>query len=165
MEFQQDLLDWMQDYPLTNTERPNWDEYYLMIAFFSSRRSSCLRHKIGAIIVKDNQIVSSGYNGSPPGSINCCDRGYCMRDKEKIESNTNLEICYASGSHAESNAIVRAGRDLKGATLYLYGHQDVCNFCRGLILQAGISKVVHLTEKDHDVVVHDPQNWIEHEQT
>src|SRR6056297_1702030 len=95
MKISKDLEQWMSKYPRTELERPSWEEYYLMLAFFASRRSSCLRHKIGAVIVNDNQIVSTGYNGSPPGSINCCDRGYCYRDKEKIESNTNLEICYA----------------------------------------------------------------------
>lgn len=143
------FLKWFSEYPLDKESRPNWDEYFLMLAFMASRRSSCLRSKVGAIIVKDRAVISTGYNGAPYPQYSCLELGKCYRDNNDILSGTQLERCRASGAHAESNAIAKAamlGHSTQGATLYLYGHSRICNMCRGIIANAFISRVVHLLE-------------------
>jgi dCMP deaminase len=129
------------------------DDYYLKIAETIAIRSTCIRHKYGAVIVNDDVIVATGYNGAPRGEANCCDAGECYRDKHKspvgtgaAEHGNQYGTCVAV--HAEQNAIIAAGRkELLGATLYLACLSDKantgpCNVCDRMIKNAGIVKVV-----------------------
>jgi dCMP deaminase len=130
--------------------RKSKDNYYLSIAETVLARSSCLRRKYGAVIVKDDEIIATGYNGSPRGSKNCCDLGYCKRDMKGIPHGERYEMCCSV--HAEANAIISASRrDMLGATLYLAGQEadgtpitdaKPCLMCYRLILNAGISAIV-----------------------
>lgn len=130
--------------------RKSKDDYYLSIAEAVLARSTCLRRKYGAVIVKADEIISTGYNGSPRGSKNCCDLGYCYRKQKEIPHGECQELCRAV--HAEANAIISASRrDMIGATLYLAGQEadgtpivDIapCLMCYRLILNAGISMIV-----------------------
>ena len=130
--------------------RKGKDDYYLSIAEAVLARSTCLRRKYGAVIVKDDEIISTGYNGAPRGSKNCCDIGSCFRDMEKIPHGTRYELCRAV--HAEANAIISASRrDMIGAALYLAGQKSdgtpvadtaPCLMCYRLIINAGISAIV-----------------------
>ena len=132
------------------TMRPSKDEYYLNIAEAVLQRSTCLRRKYGAVIVKDDEIIATGYNGSPRGQKNCCDTGKCQREEKQIPHGERYEECVSV--HAEMNAIISASRrDMIGATLYLAGREadetpvaniTPCLICRRLIVNAGISKVV-----------------------
>lgn len=139
--------------------RPSKDEYYLNIAEAVLARSTCLRRKYGAVIVKDDEIISTGYNGSPRGAKNCCDVGFCYREQAGIPHGERYESC--CGVHAEANAIISASRrDMKGSTLYLAGQEadgipvkDIasCLMCRRLIVNAGIHAVI---TKDADGEIH-----------
>ncbi len=123
-----------------NTERPNINEYFLEMAQTVARRSTCLRHKVGAVLVKDKQILTTGYNGAPRNLPHCLDTG-CIRDKNNIPSGTMHEICRAI--HAEQNAVIQAalhGVSTEGATLYCT-HQP-CVICAKILINAGIAKVV-----------------------
>lgn len=130
--------------------RSNKDEYYLGIARAVSKRSTCLRRNYGAVIVKDDEIISTGYNGSPRGKVNCCDMGTCYRERNDIPHGEQYEKCKAV--HAEMNAIISPSRkELIGATLYLYGEENgeeivgasPCEICAGMIANAGIIRVVN----------------------
>ena len=119
------------------------DEYYLEIARAVSRRSSCLKRQYGAVIVANQEILSTGYNGSPRGETNCCDMGVCERLNE-VHNSGKYDLC--KSVHAEQNAIISASRkDMIGGTLYLYGEE--CGKpvdakpCR-MIKNAGIQRVV-----------------------
>lgn len=161
-KFNKELFEWTTAIPFPISSRPNWDEYFLLMAFIASRRSSCLRKKVGAVIVMDKAVISTGYNGAPNHQENCLDIGKCYRDEHNITSGTQLEKCRASGSHAESNAIALAaknGHSTQGATLYIYGHNMICNMCRGIIANAAITRVVHLSE-NQDVIEYDvKKDW------
>lgn len=130
--------------------RLNKDSYYINIAKAVSRRSTCLRRQYGAVIVKNDEIISTGYNGAPRGEENCCDLGYCKRAAEGIPHGSCYELC--KSVHAEMNAIISAARrDMIGSTLYLYGEEDgkpidakPCDICLRLILNAGIENIVTL---------------------
>jgi len=127
--------------------RPSWDEYFLNIAKVVSERSSCLRNKVGSVIVRDKDIISTGYNGAPQYQKNCADIGFCYRNKNSIKSGTQLERCRAVGSHAESNAVslaARNGHSTNKATIYIVGHNVVCNQCKAIISNANIIRVVLL---------------------
>ncbi len=129
-------------------DRPDWDEYFINIAKVVSERSSCLRNKVGAVIVKNHDIISTGYNGAPQFQKNCLEIGYCYRNNNNIKSGTQLERCRAVGSHAESNAIslaARNGHSTDMAQIYIVGHTNVCNQCKALISNANIKKVILLT--------------------
>lgn len=123
-------------------------EYYLGIAKAVSMRSTCLRRQYGAVIVKDDVVISTGYNGSPRGSQNCCDTGECYREANNIPHGEQYEKCVTV--HAEANAIISAARkDMIGATLYLYGREgnkeikaEPCLMCQRLIQNAGIGKII-----------------------
>jgi dCMP deaminase len=137
--------------------RPGWDAYFLNIAKVVAERSSCLRNHVGAVIVRDKDIISTGYNGSPQYQKNCLEIGYCYRNKNNILSGTQLERCRAVGSHAESNAIslaARNGHSTNNSTIYIVGHNNICNQCRALISNANISKVILLDTNGtrHDYV-------------
>ena len=119
--------------------RPTWDEYFLKIAMLVSERSTCLRHHVGAVIVKEKQLLTTGYNGAVKGVVDCLTRG-CLRDEMSIPSGTRHEICRAV--HAEQNAIAQAayhGINIKGATLYCT--HSPCLICAKLIVNSGINRV------------------------
>lgn len=129
--------------------RPTKEEYYLGIAEAVAKRSTCLRRQYGAVIVKNDVIVSTGYNGSPRNATNCCDYGTCWREANGIPHGERYEMCQAV--HAEANAIINANRsDMNGATLYLVGIEDgnriekptPCLLCEKLIRNAQIRWVV-----------------------
>ena len=124
------------------------ENYYLDIAETVLERSTCARKHYGAIIVRNDEIIATGYNGAPRGRINCTDLGYCLRQKLGIPSGQRYELCRSV--HAEANAIISAARkETLGGTLYLVGrdaetgalHPDPqpCAMCRKLILNAGLS--------------------------
>lgn len=118
-----------------------WDDRYSLIAGQIAEWSSCRRRKVGAVIVKDNRIVATGYNGAPSGVESCVSRGYCVREQQGIPSGQRHELCYAV--HAEQNAIAQAaklGASIDGATLYCT-HQP-CVLCAKLMVNAGIRRVV-----------------------
>jgi dCMP deaminase len=146
-------------------KRPDWDTYFLDIATSVATRSSCLRAHVGAVIVKDKDIISTGYNGAPQYQKNCLELGYCYRDKHNIKSGTQLERCRAVGSHAESNAIALAARNghpTKNATIYIVGHRMVCNQCRAQIANSDIKRVV-LRKPDNTIVEFIPEHdWTIH---
>lgn len=138
-------------------ERISKDDYYLQIAAAVSARSTCLRKHYGAVIVKDDRIVATGYNGSPRGEANCCDVGtcYCRTHELPIDATaaqhgSQYGSCVAV--HAEQNALINASaQDLKGATIYIAGYDvlrecwievKVCNICDRMIRNAGIARVV-----------------------
>lgn len=131
-------------------ERPDWDEYFLEFARVAASRSSCTRSQVGAVIVRDKDIISTGYNGAPKYQKNCLEIGSCYRDVHQIPSGTQLERCRAVGSHAESNAIAlaaRNGHSTSDTTIFIVGHYFICNQCKAQIANAGITRVV-LRRKD-----------------
>ena len=120
-----------------------WDERMMGMAKLVSTWSSCYKvnRKVGAVIVKDKRIFTTGYNGAGSGISSCVDRGYCLREQMNIPSGTRHEICYAV--HAEQNAIIQAaklGVSVQGATLYCT-HQP-CSICAKMIINSGIARVV-----------------------
>ena len=132
-------------------QRMSKDKYYLNIADAVLDRSTCLRRKYGAIIVKNDEILSTGYNGAPRGRVNCSELGYCNREQLNIPSGQRYELCRSV--HAEANAIISAARsEALGATLYmacvepdtgtLIPGSTSCSMCRRLIINAGIARVV-----------------------
>jgi len=143
--------------------------YYLDIAQTVLERATCLRRVYGAIIVKNDEIISTGYNGAPRGRKNCVDMGYCTREALKVPRGERYELCRSV--HAEANAIISAARrDTVGATLYLVGRDaqtgallhdaTSCSMCRRMIINAGINEVViRQTEEDFDIV--SVQKWID----
>jgi dCMP deaminase len=138
--------------------RPSWDEYFIEIAKVVSSRSTCIRRRYGAVIVKDHVIVSTGYNGAPRGSINCIDTQKCKRQELNIPSGERYELCEAV--HAEQNAIVNGSPErMKDATIYIAGFEEdgtfaegkPCLLCKRMIQNAQISQVVYL-RKDGSIV-------------
>lgn len=132
-------------------DRRDKTNYYLDIAEAVSERSTCLRRKFGAIIVKHDEIISTGYNGAPRGRKNCSDLDFCYRERMRVPRGQRYELCRSV--HAEANAIISASRaDLLGSTLYLACHDaktnqldgavEPCSMCKRLILNAGIEQVV-----------------------
>ncbi len=151
--------------------RPSKDAYYLDIAREVSRRGTCLRRRYGAVIVKDDQIVSTGYAGAPRGVANCVDLGVCLRQEMDIPAGQRYELCRSV--HAEMNAVIHASRaQTLGATLYLAGvevadgqpteHPEPCLLCRRVILNAGIDRVV-VQPRGEAITSLDPREWIEQE--
>ena len=143
--------------------------YYLDIAETVAGRSTCLRRRYGAIIVKNDEIISTGYNGAPRGRKNCIDLNRCIREEMNVPSGERYELCRSV--HAEANCIISASRkDMLGATLYLAcrdGKTDElmsgtssCTMCRRQIINAGISQVIIRDTKD-DYRIVDVTEWIE----
>lgn len=135
--------------------RPEKSAYYLGIAAAVAARSTCLRRQYGAVIVKNDAIVSTGYNGAARGLPNCCDSGECWREAHGIPHGEQYEKCVAV--HAEANAIINASREeMEGATLYLFGYEDgkpiaepaPCEMCARLIRNAGIKTVCVSCEEE-----------------
>jgi len=148
--------------------RPDKDHYYLDIAAVVAKRSTCLRRHFGAIIVKADQIISTGYVGAPRGSVNCIDLHDCPREKAGIPSGERYELCRSV--HAEMNAIIHAARqEMIGATLYLAclspqtGERVVgvrpCKLCARMIINAGIDWVV-ANGPDGGVIRYAVQDWV-----
>ncbi len=120
--------------------RPDWDTYWMDIVDAVSKRSTCLRHNIGAVIVNDKTIVSTGFNGAPRNLPHCSEIG-CLRDEMKIPSGTRHEIC--RGAHAEQNAIIRGDPTrMVGGTMYI--NAKPCKICAKMIINAGIEEVVYV---------------------
>ncbi|MBD3180120.1 MAG: cytidine deaminase [Candidatus Latescibacteria bacterium] len=121
-------------------KRPSWDEYFMKITRLVSERSTCLRRKVGAIIVKNKRIISTGYNGAPKGLAHCLEIG-CMRDRMEVPSGQRHELC--RGVHAEQNAIIQAavsGASMEGGTIYCT--DSPCSTCAKMIINAGIVRLV-----------------------
>lgn len=119
-----------------------WDKRFMELTELVGTWASCYRRKVGAIIVKDKRVLTTGYNGAPAGISSCVERGECLREKMNIPSGTRAETCYAA--HAEQNAIIQAARygaNIDGATLYCT-HQP-CVICAKMIINAGIKRVVY----------------------
>ena len=148
--------------------RVSKENYYLDIAQTVAERSTCLRKFFGAIIVKNDSIVSTGYNGAPRGRKNCCDLGECLREKLGIPRGERYELCRSV--HAEANAIIAAPYDrMIGATLYMacldpktksvIPGTNSCSMCKRLIINAGIEKVVIRDTAEDFRVIH-VADWI-----
>ena len=150
-------------------QRIEKENYYLDIAQTVLERSTCLRRCYGAIIVQNDEIVATGYNGAPRGRKNCSDLGYCMREKLQIPRGERYELCRSV--HAEANAIISASRrECIGATIYLVGEDAAtgkilgdatsCSMCRRMIINAGIERVViRKTETEFSIVP--VRQWID----
>lgn len=148
--------------------RRSKENYYLDIAEAALERSTCLRRQFGAIIVRDDEIVATGYNGAPRGRRNCSDLGRCTRRELNIPAGERYELCRSV--HAEANAIISAARrDTMNATMYLSGRDaksnellhdtTSCSMCRRLIINAGISRVVARIG-DGEYTVTNVRDWI-----
>ena len=144
------------------------ENYYLDIAETVLERATCLRRVYGAIIVKNDEIISTGYNGAPRGRANCVDMGYCTREMMKVPRGERYELCRAV--HAEANAIISASRrDMVGGTIYLVGRNaqtgellsdaTSCMMCRRMVINAGLEKVV-IRRTETEFVVVDVQEWV-----
>ena len=147
--------------------------YYLDIAGTVLERSTCMRRHYGAIIVQDDEIVSSGYNGAPRGRKNCGDLGYCTREAMRIPSGERYELCRSV--HAEANAIISAEREkMIGASLYLSGFEVdtgnyvkdccCCSMCKRLVINAGIATVYVRDDENHYRVI-SVSDWVEKDES
>lgn len=148
--------------------RKSKENYYLDIAQAVATRGTCIRKKYGAIIVKNDSILSTGYVGAPRGRKNCCDLNYCQREKLNIPSGERYELCRSV--HAESNAIIAASRDqMIGAVMYLacldaktgelFPGTCCCQMCKRLVINAGISHVV-IRDTAEEFRVISVRDWI-----
>ena len=153
---------------MTRRDKTN---YYLDMADVARERSTCLRRTYGAVIVKNDTIVSTGYSGAPRGRANCIDLGFCKRNKLGIPRGERYEFCRSV--HAEANAIIAASREqMLGATMYLVGREadgtlmadaNSCTMCKRLIINAGITKViVRRTEDEYEVI--DVNGWVQYDE-
>ncbi|MBE6996014.1 MAG: cytidine deaminase [Ruminococcaceae bacterium] len=144
------------------------ENYYLDIAETVLERATCLRRVYGAIIVKNDEIISTGYNGAPRGRANCTDLGYCTREAMRVPRGERYELCRSV--HAEANAIISASRrDMVGGTIYLVGRDaqtgellkdaTSCSMCRRLVINSGLEQVViRRTETEFDIV--NVRDWV-----
>ena len=149
-------------------ERISKENYYLDIAETVLERATCLRRGYGAIIVKNDEIISTGYNGAPRGRANCVDMGYCSREAMNVPRGERYELCRSV--HAEANAIISASRrDMVGGTIYLVGRNAAtgellpdatsCLMCRRMVINAGLERVViRRTKTEFEVVP--VETWI-----
>lgn len=153
---------------MNRTDKVN---YYLDIAETVSERGTCLRRNFGAIIVKNDEIISTGYTGAPRGRQNCLDMGTCIREKLQIPRGTRYEMCRSV--HAEANCIISASRrDMIGADLYLVGREKTtgeyvantssCSMCKRMVINAGIKNVYIRDDKDNFRIV-PVSEWIEND--
>jgi len=126
-------------------QRPSWDQYFMAITKQVATRSTCLRRKVGAIVVKDKRILTTGYNGAPKGNKNCLEIGTCLREELGVPSGQRHEIC--RGLHAEQNALLQAayhGVQIKGGAIYCT--TQPCVMCAKMIINTGITCVYHLED-------------------
>lgn len=134
------MKDKVMDETKLERKRPSWDEYFISIAKLVATRSTCLRRQVGAVVVKDKQVLATGYNGAPTG-ITHCDQVGCLREELEIPSGQRHEICRAL--HAEQNAFLQAakhGVNLSESSLYIT--VQPCSICAKMIINAGIKKVI-----------------------
>jgi dCMP deaminase len=154
-------------------ERRDKTNYYLDLAEVVAQRGTCLRRKFGAVIVKNDEVVSTGYAGAPRGRQNCSDMGVCIRSKLQIPRGERYELCRSV--HAEANAIISAARNqMLGATLYLCGvevdtgdyvaNSNSCSMCKRMIINSGITKVIVRDTKDTYREV-DVEDWITNDES
>ena len=152
-------------------QRLSKENYYLDIAETVLERATCLRRVYGAIIVKNDEIISTGYNGAPRGRRNCVDMGYCTREAMKVPRGERYELCRSV--HAEANAIISASRrDMVGGDIYLVGRDartgellsdaTSCSMCRRLVINAGLKRIIIRKTKEEFEVV-DVQEWVDHD--
>ena len=150
------------------TDRVSKENYYLDIAQTVSERSTCLRRRFGAIIVKDDSIVSTGYNGAPRGRANCSDLGFCYREHLGIPRGERYEMCRSV--HAEANAIIACAADvMRGSTMYLCCTDPVtgdvmpgtssCMMCKKMIINAAVEKIV-VRDTATEFRVIDVSEWV-----
>jgi len=154
-------------------DRVDKNNYYLDIAETVAKRSTCLRRAFGACVVKNDEIVSTGYNGAPRGRTNCNTLGKCIREKLKIPRGERYELCRSV--HAEANAIISASRqEMIGATLYLVGIDCIsgeyvektssCSMCKRLIINSGIEKIiVRDTKNDYRTIK--VEEWVTNDES
>ncbi|MEE0204431.1 MAG: dCMP deaminase family protein [Oscillospiraceae bacterium] len=153
-------------------QRTDKINYYLDIADTVLHRSTCIRRQYGAIIVRNDEIISTGYNGAPRGRRNCSDLGFCRREALQVPSGERYELCRSV--HAEANAIISASRrDMLGGTLYLVGREAAnghltdavpCSMCKRTIINAGIQEVI-AREADGSFKITPVQEWIDEDET
>lgn len=163
----------MLEKPYRGGRRISKEDYYLNIATEVARRGTCLRRNYGAVIVKDDEIISTGYAGAPRGTKNCIDIGYCPRSKLNVPSGERYELCRSV--HAEMNALIHVSRrEAMGGTMYLMGVEaqtggpllngaEPCRLCKRVIINAGIEKVLTKNIKG-EVMTYQVRNWIDHEE-
>ena len=126
----------------TAAARPEWDAYFLAMAIIAGARSTCIRRRVGAVIVTGNRILATGYNGSPAGTSHCTDVG-CLRQQLGIPSGERHEIC--RGSHAEMNAVTQAassGTPIQGCEIFVT--HEPCSICAKLLINAGCKRIVYM---------------------
>ncbi len=122
-------------------DRPSWDDYFLELTRVVAKRSTCLRRHVGAILVKDDRIIATGYNGAPQGLKHCLEAG-CLREEMGVPSGVRYELC--RGVHAEQNAIINAARyGVSTMDAILYCTDQPCILCARMLINAGIKKVIH----------------------
>lgn len=149
-------------------DRTSKHNYYLDIAQTVSERSTCIRRRFGAIIVKNDVIIATGYNGAPRGRLNCSDIESCVREEMNVPRGERYELCRAV--HAEANAIIAASREqMQGATMYMcctdpwtkdvVGSICSCAMCKRLIINAGIKEVVAREDKDN-YTIYQVSDWV-----
>lgn len=154
-------------------ERRDKINYYLDLAEVVSCRSTCLRRRYGAVIVKNDQVISTGYVGAPRGRANCTDIGRCVRQEMHVPRGERYELCRSV--HAEANAIIHASRDeMIGSTMYLTGvemddgsyikNANSCSMCKRMIINAGIEKVVVRDDHDHYRII-EVSSWVEDDES
>lgn len=154
-------------------ERRDKINYYLDLAEMVSQRGTCLRRNYGAVIVKNDEVISTGYVGSPRGRKNCSDLGVCIRQKMMVPRGERYELCRSV--HAEANAIISASRDkMLGSTLYLVGKEVEgdryvsnscsCSMCKRMVINAGIETVIIRDDKDNYRVI-PVQSWIDEDES
>lgn len=154
-------------------ERRDKINYYLDLAEMVSQRCTCLRRHYGAVIVKNDEVISTGYVGAPRGRKNCSDMGYCIRKQMNIPRGERYELCRSV--HAEANAIISASRDqMIGSSLYLVGKEadtgeyiknaNSCSMCKRQIINAGIEQVIIRDDKDNYRVI-PVSDWVEQDES
>ena len=154
-------------------ERRDKINYYLDLAEMVSQRGTCLRRRYGAVIVKNDEVISTGYVGAPRGRKNCTDMGRCIREELQVPRGERYELCRSV--HAEQNAIISASRnEMIGSSLFLVGidvaaggyvaNGNCCSMCKRMIINAGIEKVYIRDTKDNYRVV-EVQDWIDNDES
>jgi dCMP deaminase len=126
---------------MNKPDRPPWDQYFMRIAELVAQRATCIRRQVGAVLVRDKRIITTGYNGVPTGISHCLDVG-CLREKQNIPSGERHELC--RGLHAEQNAIIQAavhGVSLEGATLYCTNQP--CAICSKMLINVRLEKILY----------------------
>ncbi|MCI9553279.1 MAG: cytidine deaminase [Acutalibacter sp.] len=152
-------------------ERRDKINYYLDLAETVSKRCTCLRRRYGAVIVKNDEVISTGYVGAPRGRANCTDLGFCQRDKLSIPRGQRYELCRSL--HAEANAIISASRrDMIDATLYLVGTEVAtgqyiknavcCAMCKRMVINGGIAQVIVRDDPKHYRIIR-VRDWVEND--